>query len=283
MTPAIDLPSLSIIGAGHLGMTLGRLWANSSAVRIQQILNRTPASTEAAIAFIGSGEPAASIEQLAPSDVTLISVPDDAIAACCEALAASGKLSATSIVFHCSGARNSTELIAATRQGAAVASIHPVRSFAQPEQSAANFTGTLCGVEGDVRALQILTALFNAIGAQFVPVKADQKVLYHAAAVFACNYLVTLQDVAQATYGYAGIPPDVALRLAEPLVRATIDNIFSHGPAQALSGPIARGDMATVTRQLDALTAVNPDYAQLYRVFVDLTAALATRRVKPGA
>ena len=275
--------SLNIIGAGHLGMTFGRLWANSSAVHLQQILNRTPSSTRAAIEFIGAGAPAESIAAMAPADIYLISTTDDAIAACCEALAASGKLHSGSIVFHCSGARNSSELIAATRLGAAVASIHPVRSFAQPEQVAANFSGALCGVEGDPRALKILAECFSAIGAQFVPILADQKVLYHAAAVFASNYLVTLQDVAQATYGHAGIAPEIALKLVEPLVRETIDNIFSHGPAQALSGPVARGDMATVSKHLQALAVVNTDYAKLYRDFVGITAALADRRKNPAA
>jgi predicted short-subunit dehydrogenase-like oxidoreductase (DUF2520 family) len=275
---ADHLPTLSIIGAGHLGLSLGRLWANSPAVRLQHILNSTLASTRAAIAFIGAGQPAISIEQMPAADIYLIGTPDDRIASCCDSLAAGGKLNGASVVFHCSGARSSGELAAASRQGAAVASIHPVRSFARPEQVVKNFSGTLCGVEGDPRALDILAACFSAIGAEFVPIMAEQKVLYHAGAVFASNYLVTLQDVAQATYGSAGIAPEVALKLMEPLVRSTIDNIFSHGPAAALSGPIARGDMETASKQLEALTMANPQHAELYRVFVDLTVTLAARK-----
>lgn len=275
------MQTITIIGAGHLGKTLGRLWANSQHVSIVQILNRTPHSTAAAIAFIGAGTAATDIATLAPADLYLIATPDDQIAPTCAALAASGMLNRDSIVFHCSGALGSSALAAAADHGAAIASIHPVRSFAQPEQVALHFSATLCGVEGDARALDILAACFGAIGATFVPLHAQHKVLYHAAAVFACNYLVTLQDVAQATYCEAGIAPDVALQLMEPLVRETINNIFSKGPAQALSGPIARGDFTTVAKQQQALAQWRPDYAALYEVFTPLTAALAAKRNLP--
>ncbi len=277
----LEAPTLNIIGAGHLGQTLGRLWAAGQQVGVGHILNRTPQSTEAAIAFIGAGQAATSIATLPSADITLIATPDAYIADCCAALAASGTLNANSIVFHCSGALSSSVLSTAAAQGAAVASVHPVRSFAQPAQTAANFNGTLCGVEGDARALEILARCFGAIGASFVTIAAEHKVLYHAAAVFACNYLVTLQDVAQTTYGKAGIAPDVALRLMEPLVRETIDNIFSKGPAQALSGPIARGDFATVDRQQQALSLWRDDYAGLYQAFATLTTGLAAQRQQP--
>ena len=269
--------TLTIIGAGHLGQTLGHLWAVGGALRIQDILNRTLASTEAAIAFIGTGCPASRITQLPHADIYLIATPDDQIAGSCAALAASGNLSATSIVFHCSGALTSSVLDAASRAGAAVASVHPIRSFAQPRQAVANFAGTRCGVEGDLAALEVLSDCFTAIGAQFVPIKAEQKVLYHAAAVFACNYLVTLQDVALAMYAEAGIAPDVALTMMEPMVRATIDNIFNHGPAKALSGPIARGDTVTVEKHQEALAKLDPAYSELYRLFAELTTRLAGR------
>lgn len=273
--------TLNIIGAGHLGKTLAKLWTAHGVLRVGHVLNRTPASTASAIGFIGAGQPAASIAALAPADITLIATPDDQIAAVCTALAGSGAVPAHGIVFHCSGALGSQALDAAARIGAATASIHPVRSFAQPDFVAAHFDGTLCGVEGDARALEVLSRCFGAIGARFVPIEAEQKVLYHAAAVFACNYLVTLQDVAQQTYAAAGVAPDVALRLMEPLVRETIDNIFRKGPAQALSGPIARGDSATVDKQQQALAQWRPDYAGLYHSFAGLTRSLAARREKP--
>jgi predicted short-subunit dehydrogenase-like oxidoreductase (DUF2520 family) len=208
----------------------------------------------------------------------MIAAADDQIAQCCAELARSGRLSADAIVFHCSGALRSMELQPAIKQGAAAASVHPIRSFADPEQIAKDFAGTYCGIEGDPRALDLLGEAFSAIGARMVPIDADFKIVYHSAAVFACNYLATLLDVAQQAYVKSGIPHEAALKLMEPLVRETVDNVFRLGPAQALTGPIARGDVATAVKQYRAVRAWDKRYGALYKRFGKLTAALAARR-----
>ena len=245
---------------------------------MQEILNRSSESAAKAIAFIGAGRVAESFAQLKPAEVYLIGTSDDQIAATCRQLAASGVLNPTSIVFHCSGALGSRELDAASQRGAAVASIHPIRSFASPEHTVANFAGTFCGVEGDARALALLNPRFEAIGAKTVAIDGSKKVLYHGAAVLASNYLVTLMDMARNTYVEAGVAPDLALAMLEPLVRGTVDNILHSGPEAALTGPIARGDMATVARQHAAMSAWRSDYGDLYAAFATLTAELAARK-----
>lgn len=273
--------TLTIIGAGKVGQTLGRLWTSHQVFDIQDVLNRSLESAQRAVTFIGGGIAIGAYGDLRPADIYLIAVSDDQIAACCDQLARSGNLTSESIVFHCSGALRSSELQAAAQLGASVASIHPIRSFAVPEQVAQEFSGTYCGVEGDARAVDLLSAAFTAIGARMVPINADAKILYHAAAVFACNYLTTLLDVAQQTYVQAGIPHDVARELMAPLVRETIDNIFRIGPAAALTGPIARGDFAIAERQQRAIADWNRDHGALYEQFAKLTADLAARRNKP--
>jgi predicted short-subunit dehydrogenase-like oxidoreductase (DUF2520 family) len=242
------------------------------------ILNRSIASAQQASAFIGGGSVAANYDELRNADIYLIAAGDDQIAACCRALAASGKLQAGSIVFHCSGALSSLELAAAVEQGAAVASIHPIRSFAVPQQVAEHFDGTWCGSEGDAAALAVLGPAFSAIGAQLVEIQREQKTLYHAAAVFASNYQVTLIDVAQQAYVAAGIAPELALKLIEPLLSESAANAFKIGPAAALTGPIARGDLATVARQYEAVQAWQPQIAGLYQQFAALTTDLALRK-----
>ncbi|HEY8102577.1 MAG TPA: Rossmann-like and DUF2520 domain-containing protein [Burkholderiaceae bacterium] len=269
---------ISIIGCGKVGKTLSRLWTLNGALHIQDILNRSVDSATRASAFIGAGRAIASYADLQPADIYLIAAPDDQIEHCCEELSRTGNLSADSIVFHCSGALPSSVLQAACQQGAAVASIHPIRSFASPEKVIQSFTGTFCGMEGDQRALDVLQQAFTAIGAQLVSIKADAKILYHAAAVFSSNYLVTLLDVAQQAYIQAGIAPDVALKLIEPLMRETADNVFRLGTEAALTGPIARGDMATAEKQLRAVAQWNPACAALYEQFMKLTVDLAARR-----
>jgi len=272
------LPTLTIIGGGKLGRTLGRLFHQSGMVVIGDVLNRSMASSTQAVDFIGAGRALECYADLQKADIVLIAVPDDQIAACAQALTDSLALSPNSVIFHCSGALPASVLQPCQVGGAAIASIHPVRSFAQSERVAETFAGTYCGVEGEPRALEILSPLFQAIGAHFVPIKAEAKTLYHAAAVFASNYLVTLLDTAVQTYAQAGIPEDQALKMMTHLVRETSENVLSTGAEQALTGPIARGDLATVRKQYRALQAWDQRYATVYRQLGGLTARLAKRK-----
>ncbi|RJF95378.1 Rossmann-like and DUF2520 domain-containing protein [Noviherbaspirillum saxi] len=271
-------PTMNIIGCGKLGMTLGRLWTTHQVFAIQAIMNRSQASTEKAIAFMQAGVAASDIRNMPPADAWLIATPDDDIASSCDALAASGKLKQGDIVFHCSGALPSSILAAATRAGAAISSVHPIRSFADPAQVAASFGGTFCGIEGDAEALNVLQAAFGAIGARTIPIDANFKTLYHAAAVFASNYLVTVLDVAVQAYVKAGIPEEAALQLMEPLVRGTVDNVFRLGTTKALTGPIARGDIATAVKQYRAVNTWDERHGVLYKQLGKLTSDIAARR-----
>ncbi|MBC7489474.1 MAG: DUF2520 domain-containing protein [Glaciimonas sp.] len=287
------LPTLTILGCGKVGKTLARLWCGRHTARkhkvkftaphqvfqIRDVMNRSHISAQQACDFIGDGRAVTTYAELDSADIYLITVGDDHIAGCCADLAASGRLTSNNIVFHCSGALSSLALIGAIQQGAAVASIHPIRSFANPQQVVQDFTGTYCGIEGDTAALAVLAPAFDAIGARCVVIQRDKKIIYHAAAVFASNYLVTLIEVARQAYVEAGLPSNIALQLIAPLLSESAENAFSLGPATALTGPIARGDMTTVARQYDALQQEMPDVAALYRQFEILTLALAQKKV----
>lgn len=268
---------LNIVGAGKVGRTLGRLFGEHAVFTIGDILNRTVESASEAVAFIGAGRAVADYGDMQQADAWMIACADDTIATCCEALAGSGRLHSGSVVFHCSGALTSGELAAAASQGARLASIHPIRSFADPTDATASFAGTWCGTEGDAAALALLSPAFEAIGARLVAIDPKAKTIYHAAAVIACNYLVTMMDSAVHAYGAAGVPQEIALELMEPLVRGTVDNVFRHGPARALTGPIARGDLDTVRRQSAALNGWNSEYGTLYDQLARLTMDLARR------
>jgi predicted short-subunit dehydrogenase-like oxidoreductase (DUF2520 family) len=182
------------------------------------------------------------------------------------------------VVFHCSGAKASAALQAVRAGGALVASVHPIRSFADPQQVAREFAGTFCGVEGDVAALALLGPAFETIGARLVPIDGSAKTVYHAAAVFASNYLTTVLDAALRAYQAAGIPEAVARELAQPLATETLANVFRLGPAAALSGPVARGDLATVARQEQALLDWDDATGRLYAALVPPTTDLARRK-----
>ena len=269
--------SLNIVGAGHVGRVLGRLFTQHGVFAVQDVLTRSAASAEEAVAFIGAGRALAQAADLRPAQVWMLAVGDDQIAPVCAALAASGLLTGAT-VFHCSGAKASNELQAARDAGARVASVHPVRSFADPAAVAAAFDGTWCGVEGDLEALALLSPACEAIGARQVAIDAAAKTVYHAASVFASNYLVTVLDAALRAYVAAGVPVAVARELAHPLASETLANVFKLGAPGALSGPIARGDFATVARQHAALQDWDGPTAALYAALVTATTALAERK-----
>jgi predicted short-subunit dehydrogenase-like oxidoreductase (DUF2520 family) len=276
-------PRLNIIGAGKVGKSLAHMWNIHGVFAIGDILNRSFVSSSQAVETIGAGRAVASLKQMQPADAWLLAVADDSIEACCHSLARSGLLTPGTLVFHCSGSLSSEALGAAKNEGAATASVHPIRSFAANDvmermEAGKALEGTWCGIEGDDVALARLSQAFEALGARMVTIRSEAKLIYHSAAVFACNYLVTLMDVAVQAYEKSGVPSDVALQLLEPLVRGTVDNVFRLGPAAALTGPIARGDLATARRQHHEVAEWNEDMGQLYQQFMKLTMELAVKR-----
>lgn len=272
--------TLNIIGTGKVGRTLGALWQSAGVFELGAVLSRTPDSARAAVTFIGRGTAANDMRALTPANVWMLTLPDDRIADRARALAASGVLREGDIVFHCSGALSSSELAAVRTCGAHIGSIHPVKSFAEPAVAVASFAGTWCAAEGDEGALTVLQPAFERIGAHVTRIAAASKLLYHAANVIASNYLVALAEAALRVYAHAGIGRENAAAIMAPLVRETAENVLEFGPAQALTGPIARGDAALVARQLDALEQADSGLAALYRQLGSVALELARAQHK---
>lgn len=256
---------LSIIGCGKVGKTFAALWQQSGTFLLTDILDQSYDCALQATAFLKVGRAVEDYNELDPVDVFLIATPDQAITGAVQQLAAAGVLTQGSIVFHCSGVASSRVLAPALEQGAGIASVHPIQSFADPVEAAANFAGTFCGIEGSATALEVLKPALEAIGARSCEVDPEQKTVYHAASVFASNYLTTLVDISGHSLEKSGIPRATALALIEPIVRGTVDNIFKLGTARALTGPIVRGDAETVARHLEVLTEWDQQLAELYR------------------
>lgn len=265
MMPALLMKTLNIIGAGRLGRTLGALWRERNVFAVGDVMNRTPKSTRAAISFIGAGNAAHALQAMRAADLWLIATPDDEIARVAAELAASGLTRAGDVVFHCSGALPSQLLREQLPPSVAVASVHPLKSFADPADAVRSFAGTWCVAEGDAVALATLLPAFEQIGARATRIDAQYKTLYHAASVMVCNYLTALMEAGLQCYEKAGLARETASAMMEPLVRETVDNLFKLGPVKALTGPIARGDHAVVARQLAELREFDPHVADIYR------------------
>jgi predicted short-subunit dehydrogenase-like oxidoreductase (DUF2520 family) len=256
---------ISILGAGKVGATLGRVFARAGC-EIGDLSNRSRASAEQARTIIGSGRIVDTPQELGPAEILMVAVGDNALYGIAEALAGSPAVAPGAVVFHCSGAAASSVLGPLRDRGARVASVHPVKTFTDPVRDAETFAGTWCGIEGDPEAIERLSVLFEGAGARLFPVAGERKLTYHAANVFLCNYLVPLIEAGLQCYARAGVPSEVAAQAAEPLMRATIENALEGGGARALTGPIARGDDQVVAAQLRALEEADPRLAELYRV-----------------
>jgi predicted short-subunit dehydrogenase-like oxidoreductase (DUF2520 family) len=225
---------------------------------------------------MGVGVAHRSIGDMPPSSLWLISCGDEDIEAVAERVASEGACLPHAIVFHCSGVLDSTVLEITRRAGALVASVHPVRSFADREMAVRDFPGTFCGIEGDLAAQEVLTEIFSTVGGRVFPLSAEGKILCHAGHVFASNYVVSLLECAHRLYTAAGIPEELSWCLMEPLVRSAVDNVVRLGPARALTGPIARGEAEIVKRQVVAVSQESPLSGELYRVLGRVAVEVAT-------
>jgi predicted short-subunit dehydrogenase-like oxidoreductase (DUF2520 family) len=271
---------LWIIGPGAVGKTLGRLFHDRGVFAIAGIVGRTRAGAEAARAFIGGGEVTEAARPTA-GDVVMISTRDDGIDAAAAALA-DGVDPAGLVVFHCSGARDLAPLEPLRRRGAAVAALHPVKAFADPAREIETVGGVVCTLQGDDAALALLAPAVAAVGGAPVvlPEGVDRR-LYHAGTVFASNYLAALVQAGLDAHAAAGIDGETALRILSPILRDALGAILAKGPVAALTGPIARGDAATVAVQVEALAGRDAGLAELYAALGQRTVELA-RRKTPG-
>lgn len=269
---------LNAIGCGNVGRTLCRLWHYNGTFEIGSVLNRSVDSASRACAFIGGGQPASDAVQLGRADLYMIAAPDDAIEDCARQLALSAPIDDRTVVFHCSGSKTSRCLEPVQALGARTASIHPLKSFADPEHSVDTFAGTHCALEGSVDARRILEDALRACGALCFRIESEHKMIYHAANVFASNYLVTLLDAAFQCYEQAGVPATRAMEIVRPLIEGTLQNVSRLGAVQALTGPVARGDAQLVDEQLRELWAWKHDIGALYAHLGRQAVTLARRR-----
>ncbi|MFN8774995.1 MAG: Rossmann-like and DUF2520 domain-containing protein [bacterium] len=261
---------LNVLGCGKAGRAIARLLRDRGLCTLGHIANRSLASARSAAEFIGAGTPKAGVGCMDPASLWLVATGDDSIAPTAVALAASGRLRHGDIVFHLSGATASVALAPCTEAGAAVASVHPVKNFSDPQASVRSFDGTWCGCEGDPAALAWLQPAFECLGARPFAIDARYKVLYHGGGAFACNFIPVLMELAMRCEERAGIPRAVALEMFEPIARETLDAVFRQGIAPALAGPVSRGDAGTVARHLAAMGEWDPQVARVYAHLGDI-------------
>jgi predicted short-subunit dehydrogenase-like oxidoreductase (DUF2520 family) len=239
--------TIAVVGRGRLGTALASaLTANG--YRVLGPLGRDALGRDAL------GRDA----DLAAAEAVLLCVPDEEIAA-----AAAG-VPAGRLVGHCSGATGLEPL--APHEAF---SLHPLMTVTA---AGAAFSGAGAAVDGSTpRALRFARELACGLGMEPVRIAPEDRPLYHAAASVASNFLITLEAAAERLAAEVGLER----RLLVPLVRATVENWATMGGRRALTGPVARGDDATVTRQRDALERRAPELLELFDALVAATQSIA--------
>jgi predicted short-subunit dehydrogenase-like oxidoreductase (DUF2520 family) len=262
---------IGIVGAGRAGTAVAVLWQRAGH-RIVGASGRGPTRDRIA-RFLPD------VPLLEPSDVaraaelTVVAVPDDLIASTTQELAASRAFVRDRWVAHLSGATSLSALDPARAVGARRLGVHPLQTFPDPAAGIDRIPGCAIAVAADDdEGHHLAERLAEDLMGEPFRLADELRPLYHAAAVFASNYVVAATAVAAQLLSAAGVPsPARALR---PLQEATVANVASMGPESALTGPAVRGDAGTIQRNLEALRAHLPEavpaYVEMARVALHL-------------
>lgn len=256
--------NISIIGAGKLGTCLGYALARKG-YKIRALSSRHLSSADRSSKIIGQGKPLTdNVQAACVGEIIFLCLPEEEIAKVTKELSRANLHWAKKTVYHCSGLVSSRILKPLKDQGAAIASFHPIQSFSQKEASAKEFEGIYFGLEGDKRALDMAQKIVRQLGGHTLLLKEKDKALYHAACSIASNFFVVLLDMAITLLKQTGLPEEKTLECLLPLVEGTLRNVNKFDTRAALTGPIARGDLKTVQKHLQALEKF-PLYKDLYK------------------
>ncbi len=268
MTETVDAiqgltrPTLAFVGAGRAGSALAQAFSEAGH-HVVAVHSRTSAHAGSLAAATGARVVASAAAAMAAADVTFATVPDAEIARVAAAIAATGgALSGRSLV-HCSATQGTEALEAARAAGARVGAFHPLQALAGVS-SAHLLRGSSFVVEADDPLRATLLRLVADLGGHVLALAPSSRALYHAAAVLAGNAPLVLLARATSLLEEAGIDRASAHRALVALLAGAVHNAADGGPAGALTGPVVRGDAATVARHLEVLSG-DPNARELYR------------------
>jgi predicted short-subunit dehydrogenase-like oxidoreductase (DUF2520 family) len=276
--------NIVIVGPGRVGTALARSF-QAAGHRLTAAYSRDPASSSAqrfteltgvavqpitAVAVESAGR--RDDHPLVQAHLVLVTVPDEAIAPVARTLAEQAPLRPGLIVAHTAGALDASALAPVKARGAAVVSMHPLQTIADPARAPAILQDVTYTLDGDAGALAQVVGWIQHIGGRPVTIDPADRPRYHAAAVLASNALIALAAVAA---DLARLPDGLAPLL--PLLEGAVANLKAKGLPDALTGPIERGDAATVRAHLSAL-ADHPAALSVYTALGRVTADLALQK-----
>ena len=255
------MTKLGFIGAGTVGSALA-LRLKGKGYQVAAVSSRSFNSARRLADQIEGCQAFESGQDVSDNaDLVFITTPDGAIAQ----VASQVKWHTDQGVVHCSGADSTLTLEPARRLGARVGAFHPLQTFASLKEAIQNIPGSTFAIEAQEPLRTTLKEIAEALDGDFIELKAEDKVLYHAAAVIACNYLVTLIKLSSDLWQTFDVERLQAIKALMPLIKGTLHNIEHIGIPDCLTGPIARGDTGTIEKHLDALKDKTPELIPVYR------------------
>lgn len=273
--------SINIIGAGRMGTALARALAFEG-YEIASVVARHKSHALRAAELTGTKPlilTSTQLDKLPASDILFITTPDDAIGQVASELAAickshGAKMKSTvkksshkQTALHASGALSSDVLESLRGQGFSTGSMHPLVSVSDSLHGAESLRRAFFCIEGDAAAERVARSLVRSLGAKSFSITTKDKALYHAAAVMASGHVTALFDIAMEMLARCHLAPRRAREVLLPLLKSTLENLYTTDPAHALTGTFARADTATVKRHLAALrSAALPDALAAYEL-----------------
>ena len=276
--------TISIIGAGRVGQTIAKR-LRKLGWRIGAVVTRSRRSAQAAARAIGAGTPHAALTPEAfNADVILLSVPDDVLENVAQKLAKIGgaaltKKSRAKIILHTSGALDDRVLAPLARRGASTGSMHPMQTFSG--RNAPRLEGVIFSIEGALAARATAQKIARSLGGTPVIISANDKPAYHASGTIVAAHALSLVESATQTLMKIGFTRRRANQALLPLIRQMLDNYELLGPHAAWTGPLSRGDYATISKHAKALRRFPREHRDAYRALALLSARVLSK--KPAA
>jgi len=272
-------PGISIIGAGRLGIALA-ISLRALGYPLEALVTRSTASAQRTAALFDAHTPvlaAKQLHQLPPSGIVIVATPDDQLPEVSKNLARVPAFNGrTPTVMHTSGALSSTVLSPLAKLGWHTGSLHPLLSVSDAKAAVKALPGTFWCVEGDRVAVQQARTIVRDLKGHSFSIAAENKPLYHAAAVMASGNVVAQFDVAVEMLSRSGLTRKQAQQVLLPLLESTVRNLSRSETSGALTGTFARGDLGTVLRHLEALSGKPfAEARELYRLLGGRSLTLA--------
>ncbi len=270
-------PTIAIIGPGRAGSALGRA-LHTAGYTIAAIGGRNPDNVRNLAGELGARPCQSPATTIDVADLTIVAVPDDVILPLATDMVESLCSAAGHAAVHLSGAQDRSALRPLAQRGSLRTGVfHPLQTFRRGPEAVQNVAGTYFGIDADQPLRDQLTQLAHDLNGHPFDLTGVDLALYHAAAVFAANYPITLLAEAIAIAADAGLNPETARKGLTTLLAGAANNLRDLPPADAITGPAVRGDEGTIERHLEALKH-DPELQRLYQLLADRTKLLNPKK-----